>query len=192
MRDIDIDIDQDEDTEIRYAGPIYTSCRCNLCGEIVTGYVDKREDNVPFVCGRCKADMRNPVGARRFDPKEIVEEDKGLEERNEASDDAELKDTGCSNRSEEVSEEQRHSREIRRLIESRKVGVNEFGMAGNKYLPVSSKAITTATKATLLRWVKSGRISEARYRIEMRRRASMEYYADCLHADKDPMKRIRF
>ena len=179
-------MDNVEEIEEEYKGIVYASRRCNLCGEIVTGYADNRKDE-RFICNKCKADLRKPVGQRRFDSnEERVSWETGAEAGTRIKP---IRRVSSAHINEErrtasvMTEEERRRQEIKRLLDARNPSQSDKGMAGTSYLPVSNRVITTSTKRQLQEMVMSGRLSLARYKMEIGRRENMNYYADCIPSD---------
>lgn len=179
-------MDNVEEIEEEYKGIVYASRRCNLCGEIVTCYADNRKDE-RFVCNKCKADLRKPVGQRRFDSNEEgvsweTEEVAGARTKPMGVDtSAYVKDERCT--ASVMTEEERRRQEIRRLLDARNPSLVDRSMAGTNFLPVSNRVIMYSSKRELQKLVMSGKLSLARYRMEMGRREKMNYFADCIPSD---------
>lgn len=181
-------MDNVDEIEEEYKGIVYASRRCNLCGEIVTGYADNRKDE-RFICNKCKADLRKPVGQRRFDSNEEhvsweTGDVAGARTEPMRGDTSARVNVNDERRIASVmTEEERRRQEIKRLLDARNPSLVDRSMAGTSFLPVSNRVIMYSSKRELQGMVMSGRISLARYRMEMNRRANANYYADCIPSD---------
>lgn len=184
---------------------------CNICGEL--HIVPDEGATTPFICYGCLKELLKPSVDRWFnnatseqeETEEASIDDAVKTESDEKDGDALTEagldyegDTGPDTYSipdppaylmkreteEEIAEEERRwaERYGKRQREARNVEPSSV-VYRTAWSPLSSETIMRETPERLREYVRQHKLTKARYRIEMRRRAQTEFYLDCPSPD---------